>query len=645
VIEIGHGSIADSGDALGAAPSMVASVGLAIVIPVAASCPLAIAVAGPAVCQLAITIPSPAVCPLAVSIISPLVFAASGGYSAWTPVVVINGTNVSARLTGRIDVNAAEDSARTASLAIVPATAADLDGYEGQGITIDATLFRTGQTATVRLFTGVVERVEFATFSRVASLACRDGYQERPGACTSAADVEALFSGGAFASSMLLPWDAAKPDPESYFSGLLATFPGAVAIDSSGLWQAIPWTIGSPSATFGAGDVIDGSVSYKTPARADLPQDIHAALVVRGSRLHAAEVALYWQALPYSHYIIDGIPRLPKTVISDAMSRISEWLPKRAPVLTGPTPGVYGPISGGYAVVTHNDEALYCERFTGTYYRRWYQEAEVSYTVTIPMGGLSNRDESIRERITSTFDAASWERTPTSEADNGLYTANAPAVNVALTGYEGLPAPWPPTNGAMDHLPDVLPSDLQDAANFVVAKALRRAASGRRKRQVGFARPLDARWEIGDVLAVNAMSIAATGQVVEIAHSLDINSGSAESNFVLAVPEGNSTTTDFTAGVVAPSCAVAHTLTAPTLGNWVGASYNTILPIVEANLLGFLFNCDPLGNNYDASKTAFLTQFRVIMPAIPAPDRDPITISQPMTGAVNIAAGSLAITF
>ena len=135
MIEIGHGSIADSGDALGAAPSMVASVGLAIVIPVAAACPLAVAVTGPAVCQLAITIPAPAVCPLAVSIISPLVFAASGGYSAWSPVVVINGTNVSARLTGRIDVNAAEDSARTASLAIVPATAADLDGYEGQGIT------------------------------------------------------------------------------------------------------------------------------------------------------------------------------------------------------------------------------------------------------------------------------------------------------------------------------------------------------------------------------------------------------------------------------------------------------------------------------------------------------------------------------
>jgi hypothetical protein len=178
-----------------------------------------------------------------------------------------------------------------------------------------------------------------------------------------------------------------------------------------------------------------------------------------------------------------------------------------------------------------------------------------------------------------------------------------------------------------------------------VAKALRLAASGRRKRQVGFARPLDARWEIGDVLAVNAVSIAATGQVVEIAHSLDIDSGAAESNFVLAVPEGNSTTTDFTAGVVAPYCGVSHTLTAPTLGNWVGASYNTILPIVEANLLGFLFNCDPGGNNYDASKPTFLPQFRIIMPAIPAPDRDPINITQPMTGAVNIAAGSLSITF
>lgn len=645
MIEIGHGSIADSGDSLGAAPVLYASVGLAIIIPEVATCPLAISVSGPAVCPLAITIPAPASCQLAVSIISPLAFSTSAGYSSWAPTVMISGANVSARLTGRIDVTAAEDSARVASLHLVPSTAADLDGYEGQGITIDATLFRPGNTATVRLFTGIVERVEFSPFSRVASLSCRDGYQERPLACSSAADVEALFSGGAFSSSALLPWDASKPDPEAYFSGLLATFPGAVAIDANGLWKAAPWTIGAPAASFGAGDVIDGSVSYKTPARADLPQDIQAALVVRGSRLHAAEVALYWQALPYSHYIVDGVPALPKTVIQEALNQIPDWLPKRAPVLTGPRPGVYGPIAGGYYVVTHDGAALYCEQFSGTYYRRWYQEVEVSYTVTIPMGGLSNRDESIREHITSTFDAASWERAPSAESGNGLYTANPPAVNVALTGYEGLPAPWPPTNGAMDHLPDVLPADLQDAANFVVAKALRLAASGRRKRQVGFARPLDARWEIGDVLAVNAVSIAATGQVVEIAHSLDIDSGAAESSFVLAVPEGNSTTTDFTAGVVAPYCGVGHALTAPTLGNWVGASYNTILPVVEANLLGFLFNCDPRGSNYDASKPTFLPQFRIIMPAIPAPDRDPINITQPMTGAVNIAAGSLAITF
>lgn len=155
MIEIGHGSIADSGDSLGAAPVLYTSVGLAIVIPTVAACPIAISVSGPAVCPLAITIPAPASCPLAVSVISPLAFSTSAGYSSWAPTVMIAGANVSARLTGRIDITAAEDSARVASLHLVPSTAADLDGYEGQAITIDATMFRTGHSATVRLFWGL----------------------------------------------------------------------------------------------------------------------------------------------------------------------------------------------------------------------------------------------------------------------------------------------------------------------------------------------------------------------------------------------------------------------------------------------------------------------------------------------------------
>ena len=588
---------------------------------------------------------TPAPAGLAVSIVSPLVFDSSAGYVRWAPSVAISGVDVSARLTGRISISAGEDSARIASLDLVPPSVIALQGYEGASITIDVTLFRTGITATYRLFTGTVERQAFAPASRVASLSCRDGYQERPLACTSAADVEALFAGMAYPAPGILPWNAAVPDPAAYFSGLLETFPGAVAIDGNGLWHATPWAISTPAASFTAGEIFDESITLKTAARADLPSDIHAALVVRGARLHAAEVALTWTEPNFSNYILDGIPALPKSTLQSALSGIREWVAKGAPVITSPTPGTYGPIGGAYHIVTEEGARVLAHSFSGTYYRRWYQQIEYEYTVTIPMGGTSNRDDSIRASLVSTFDAGAWESAPSAESGTSLYSANAPTPAVPPTGYEGLPTPWPPVNGAVDHLPDLTAPELQAAAEHVVARAVRRAAAGRRKRQVGFARPLDPRWEIGAVMAISADGIAAAGQVAELTHDLDLDSGLAESSFTLAVPDGAGSSTGFTASVTAPTPSVAHVLPAPALGNHIGFSTATLPNPPDDSLQGFLCNVLPTGLHYDAAAPAYEPQFRVVMPEVPALHRDPLTLTQPMTASVSIAAGSLAITF
>ena len=162
---------------------------------------------------------------LSISVVSPLVFSSSSGSISWAPLVVVGAVDVSARLSGSLKISAAEDSARVATLTLIPASAADLDGYEGQAVTIDVTLFRTGQAATWRLFTGCVERSEFSLSERLVTLSCRDGWQERPAACASAAQVEALLGGLATTSGRLLPWSDAEPDPVAYFNGLLETIP------------------------------------------------------------------------------------------------------------------------------------------------------------------------------------------------------------------------------------------------------------------------------------------------------------------------------------------------------------------------------------------------------------------------------------
>ena len=585
---------------------------------------------------------------LQVSVVSSLVFTSAAGAVRWSPLVVIGGVDVSARLAGAISVSAAEDSARVASFSVVPASPAELWGFDGKTLTIDVALFKSTSTAVYRLFTGIIERYEFDPVTRVAQLACRDGWQERPLACTSAADVEALLGGLATPSAAVAPWSATEPDPAAYFSTLLDTLPGATAIDANGLWRVIPWSIGAPLATFTSDDVFDDSVRVLTAARADVPSAVKAALAVRYHRLHAAEVDLNWTAVANTYYVVDGLPTLPKSTVMEALQGVSGWLIKGKPAIVEPLPGNYPVLVMGntvYYTVSAEFARTTCKSFTATMYRRWYQEVEASYTITIPMGGASDRDESIRASVASTFDAGAWETAPSAESASGIYQANAPTVATPPTGYEGLPAPFPPGNGALDYLGDITLPDLQAAAQHVVARAVRKAAAGKRNRRVVFERPLDPRWEIGAVLALNACGVSAVGQVSEFEHDLDLDTGSVASTFTLAVPESVGASTSFVATVAAPSASVTHALTDPVLSTHVGASYDTPAVPVEDDLLGFLCNVVPTSANYDASKPVFEPQFRLILPEIAASVRDPLSVEVPISASVAIAGGSLTLTF
>lgn len=582
------------------------------------------------------------------AVVSPLVFETAQHYVKWYATVIVGGVDVSARLTGTCRVSGGEDAARLLSFSVIPASPAELAGYDSAAVTLDVTLFRTGQTATYRRFTGRVEAVRFSPASRVAEIDCRDGWQERPAACATADQVEALFGGLAQPCAKIVAWNSVTPDPVAYFNGLLATLRGATAIDSSGIWQVVPWSIGTPAASFGPGDVFADSVELSRPNRADVPSAIVATLSHRYNRLHAAEKNLAWQAVERARYVVDGLPTAPKSMIAAALSGASGWLVKGSPVIVEPTPGVYPVIVGGQTVpyvVSHEAAAITCQSFTATLYRRWYQQVEVRYRISIDMGGASERDDAIAVGIESTFDAGAWESGPKSEADTGIYQANAPTVAVPPTGYEGLPEPWPPANGALDHAADIDNTLLQSAARHVVALAVRKAAQGKRRQTVRFARPLDPRWEIGSVLAVSAYGVAATGQVVEFDESLDHDSGLVESTYRLACPAGSGTTTGYTASVTPPAVTVSHLLTMPALGNHVGASLDTPATPDEATLLGFLCNVLPTSDNYAPTKPVYQPQFRLVMPEIPAAVRDPLVIDAAITSAVQIAGSGVEVTF
>jgi len=588
------------------------------------------------------------VLPLQVTVFSSAAFAAAAGASQWSPSVSIGGADLSAWLTGRMSVQAAEDSPRVATVELIAQSSAWLASIENAPVTIDLSLTNTLGTAVQRVFTGTVETWEFNPAGRLVSLSCRDGWNERPAACTSAADVEALLGGLATPAPLVLAWNDSEPDPAGYFSGLLETLPGATCIDASGLWQVIPWDIGSPLASFTAADIVDESLSVNVARRADMPGKISAVLNHRHPRLHQAEVTLYWFRVNFSDFILYGFPWLMKHTAQATLEGLGEWHIKGVADLVAPAAMTHmviiGPGTVPYIVPEIVNETL-VEEINVTLYRRWYQETETTYTYDIALGGSSGRDQTLSASITSEFDAQAWETLPTTEQSIALFSANGPAPTVTPTGYEGLPLPHPAANTAIDHWGAVVQGDLDAAGAHLLAKAVRTAAKALRSTTVKFSRPLDLRYGLGDVLAVSAYDVAATGQVVDLSLDLDIDAGSATSTYTLAVPDSASGSTASTATLTAPANSVIHTLTAPTLGNHFGARLDTPSTFIEDNLQGFLFNTATTGNDYSAAKPAFFEQFRIVMPEIPAPYRDGLKQAGSVSASWSIAGGSLSISF
>lgn len=590
-----------------------------------------------------------------VSVVDPLVFDSASGSIGWYATVRIGVIDVSSRLVGALQISGGEAEARLASFSLIPNSVSELDAFDSAPVTIDLTLFRPGQTATYRRFTGRVETVDFQPAERLVSISCRDGYQERIKAIGSAAEAAALMGGLAVSDQKILPWNDSEPDPVGYFNTLLQTMRGSVAIDSSGLWRAIPWDIGSPAATFTSGDVLDNSVTLSRPNRADVPVSIVATLNHRFYRLHAAALNVQWTGVDRYDLVVDGLPTAPKSMIMAALNGASGWLIKGDVVMTEPPVGgslvQVGPHSVSY-LTSAQQAALTCQSFQAWMYRRWYQQVEVRYRVTINTGGASERDESITASIESTFDADAWETGPRAESSNGIYAANAPVVQQPKTGYEGLKGPWPQINQALDHYAHLTTADVEVSVDYVVALALRKAAAGARKQTIQFDRPLDPRWEIGSVLGVSAYGLSGTGQVVSFEDSLDHDTGEAISRLVLACPKGNAAQTTFSASIVPPVPSVQHSFTMYPLLNWFGSSTRTPPNPPEDQLVGFLFNVQPLSaatfpaySTYDAAAPVYNQQFRIVMPGIPANVRDPLVIDETITATINIAGNGVGVVF
>lgn len=589
---------------------------------------------------------------LDVSVADARVFDSSVGRVIWALKVVIGAVDVSSRLVGEVTIDAAEDSARVASVQFLVTSPAELAMLESAQITIDVVASGNGFSATRRRFTGVVHSVdEFSVFDRVVSISCRDGYQERIKSARSAAAVLQLLGGLGQVSDKIVTWNVSSPDPVAYFGAALATVPGFTFVDGAGQWRVRRWNITTADRVYTAADMFHPGPRIKSPSRNDVPSTIVASLTHRFYRLHNAEVDLRWDAWPRQYLLTRALPNLAVSTVMTALSSAGDWMVKGTPAITTIPRGFYPvtPLGGGAPVPVMDGGPEVAKAVSVTMYRRWYQTIDRTFTVRIPMPGSASPDNAVSRSVTSDFDAAGWEQGRQNAVTLGIFEDNPPfgfEEPPEVSGYQALDGPWPPRNSAVDHFGDVSSAEVDFAVGQVVAEAVRLAAQGRRNRNVSFDRPVDLRLDLGDVCGVDVFGVSGTGQMQRFAEKYNHDTGECVGDYQFAVPDGNSTVTTWSAGSTVPPLTVAHALLASPLLNFIGADTGTnTQPPNPDSVAGYLCNTVSPTTFYDDQAPVYVTQFRIVLPEIPADVRDPAVESVDVSATVSIAGSGLEVTF
>lgn len=172
----------------------------------------------------------------------------------WRVRVVVGGIDMTAQLTGTLDVDREEGAAGIAGfdLYIAPGVAVVPPDWKGRAVTIDYISTSQGETTEARKFTGQISRADWNPVNRILSCECSDQLQQRVEGMTIAA-IDALV-GGRWSEDLFEPvegrshWDYARER--------LSTRTASLDCSAYGDLRVTSWYAGSPNFVFGPGTTI-----------------------------------------------------------------------------------------------------------------------------------------------------------------------------------------------------------------------------------------------------------------------------------------------------------------------------------------------------------------------------------------------------
>lgn len=235
--------------------------------------------------------------PLAVALGSTYepVYVVRGQAFNWRVRVVVGGINMTAQLTGTLDVDREEGAAGVAgfSLYMPPGTPVVPNAWTGRTVVIDyISRNRDGVVTEARLYTGRLEMPAWDPTNRVLSCDCSDQLQQRVEAM-SIAEIDALVPGASWSADVFEPVDGRSR--WDYATERLSSVPASLDASADGQLRLTPWAAqATPHYIFGLGHTLYNSVEIELQAYSEAVNYVEVTLDYRYSRLWQLSQLFAW---------------------------------------------------------------------------------------------------------------------------------------------------------------------------------------------------------------------------------------------------------------------------------------------------------------------------------------------------------------
>ncbi len=519
------------------------------------------------------------------------IYVVRGQSYAWRLRLLVGGLDMTAQLTGTVEVDREEGAAGVGgfSLYIAPGTPVVPPDWKGKSVTLDYISTNQGVTVEERRFTGQIALASWDPTSRLLSCELSDQLQQRVEGMTVEA-IDALI-GGYWSEDVFEPvegrshWDYARER--------LGTIPYSLDCSPTGELRITSWYATAPAFVFGEGHDFYQSLDLQQSDLSSTTNRVEIEFSYRYSRLWQRNQGYSW-IVPAGSFCswrqdtheLPTIDMVQEALTGKGMEIVSESY-VTAP-LSDPDP-----CGDGIAWYNTFDNLVIGTGIKGG--RRWVQTVTERYTLTLatPAGEV--------------------------EATQVIQRQSAPLQVESTTADE-----W--TDGEMAGVETGYQDVFDDARRAAVFSVV---ANEARVELVAAHRQTILSWQVPTSMAlgidlihtleINCAGVRARGKCRRIVDSFGLDTGSAITTLSIAIMRGGGSSDPLTMparlGTAPVDPGEGATIALPT---HIGG--RTSDPEYDETWLGFTGNWDVIDNN--EGQEPYPRRFELETPEIPETDRD-----------------------